>query len=144
MLKSIGCSSDVVISGFLHDIIEDTSYGYNYLKDNFGKVIADNVLSVSEDLSIKDWIKRKEEFIKRLSGSSIDIIMIELADKLHNLVSDYDLWKENKYEALKTLNTTYEMNKWYYSKMRDIFNKNISSDNLLLKRYNEICDIYFK
>lgn len=143
MLKDIGCEEDIVISGFLHDIIEDTNYDYDYILNNYGKKIADNVLAVSENLNIEDWKERKIEFIDRISKQNNDIILIEIADKLHNLLSDYNLWKEKGREAIATLNITYEMNKWYYSLMRELFNKKINNDNELLKRYNNICDIYF-
>lgn len=58
MLKNIGCNETIVISGLLHDIIEDTEYDYDYIKKAFGKEIADNVLAVSEDKTILDWKKR--------------------------------------------------------------------------------------
>lgn len=143
MLKSIGCSEEVVVSGFLHDIIEDTSYDYEYIKDNFGKKIADNVLILSEDITIKDFYKRKEVFIEKILQSNEDILLIELADKLHNLLSDYDLWKEKGTYALKTLDTTYEMNKWFYLKIKEIFNNRLK-ENVLLKRYNDITKLYFE
>lgn len=48
MLKDIGCNEEVVISGFLHDLLEDTKYDYKYFNDEFGKNTADNVLAVFE------------------------------------------------------------------------------------------------
>lgn len=143
MLKDIGCSEEVVISGLLHDIIEDTDYNYDYILDNYGKKIADNVLSVSENIEIKDWRERKIEFINRLYNESEDVVLVELADKLHNLLSDYPLWEEKGNDALATLKTTYEMNKWFYSEIGKIFNVRINKDNKLLKRYNNIYNIYF-
>jgi len=144
MLKDIGCSEEVVISGFLHDIIEDTEYDYEYLLKNFGKVVADNVLAVSENTNIKDWRLRKKEFLERFEKASVDILLIELADKLHNLVFDYDVYLRNGKEALATLNITYDMNKWYYTEMGKLFNERINKNNKLLSRYNEICKIYFE
>lgn len=143
MLKDIGCSEEVVISGFLHDIIEDTNYDYDYLCDNYGSVIANNVLSVSEDMTITDWIERKKEFLLRFEDASMDVLLVELADKLHNLVFDYNLFLQNGKGALATLNITYEMNKWYYKEMGNLFNRKIDKENKLLRRYNEICEIYF-
>lgn len=143
MLKNIGCDEETVVSGLLHDIIEDTEYDYNYLKDNFSKKIADNVLAVSEDMTITDWKKRKEVFINNLCNQNENIILIELADKLHNLIFDYDLWLINGNDALATLNTSYEDNKWYYLEMKRIFNSKLNNNELLI-RYNEICDLYFK
>ena len=143
LLKNNGCSSDVVISGYLHDIIEDTKYDYNYLVENFGKVIADNVEAVSEDMSIPNWRDRKEVFIKSFDNKSDDVIYVEMADKLHNLLSDYHVWLEKGKEGLATSRASYEDNKWFYLEMKNLFNKRLSDDKLL-DRYNEICDIYFK
>ncbi len=143
LLKNNGCSSDVVISGYLHDIIEDTKYDYNYLVENFGKVIADNVEAVSEDMSIPNWRDRKEVFIKSFDNKSDDVIYVEMADKLHNLLSDYHVWLEKGKDGLATSRASYEDNKWFYLEMKNLFNKRLSNDKLL-DRYNEICDIYFK
>lgn len=143
MLKNINCTSETIISGLLHDIIEDTDYDYQYIKYNYGANIANNVLAVSEDKSIKNWKERKIAFIQQLSTKNENIILIELADKLHNLLSDYDLWITKGKEGLATLTTTYEDNKWFYLEMKKLFNERLTS-NSLLKRYNEICKIYFE
>ncbi len=37
MLKDIGCDEDMVISGILHDVIEDTNYTYENIKSEFGR-----------------------------------------------------------------------------------------------------------
>lgn len=71
-----------------------------------------------------------------------NILLIELADKLHNLISDYDLWLTKGNEALATLNISYEDNKWYYLEMQKLFNQKIAN-NELLERYNEIVNKYF-
>lgn len=143
MLKEIECDETTVISGLLHDIIEDTEFDYNYIKDNFGQRVADNVLIVSEDMNIKEWKRRKIVFLEKMYEQSENIILIELADKLHNLISDYDLWKKNGKQALATLNISYEDNKWYYLEMQKLFNEKLK-ENKLLFRYNEIVNIYFK
>lgn len=143
MLKEIECDETTVISGLLHDIIEDTEFDYNYIKDNFGQEVADNVLIVSEDMNIKEWKQRKIVFLEKMYEQSENIILIELADKLHNLISDYDLWTKNGKQALATLNISYEDNKWYYLEMQKLFNEKLK-ENKLLFRYNEIVNIYFK
>ncbi len=142
MLKDINCSETIVISGFLHDIIEDTKYGYEDIKNKFGSIISDNVLKVTEDKKIKDWKLRKIEFIERLKEYDKDIILIELTDKLQNLLSDYQLFLKKGKNALYTSNATYELNKWYYLEMKKLFNDRLEKNNLL-DRYNEITDIYF-
>lgn len=142
MLKNMGCDSTLVISGLLHDIIEDSEYDYEYIKTNYGFEIAQNVLKLSEDMNINSWKERKIKFINNLYNENEDIILIELADKLHNLLSDYNLFEQNGKDVLATLNTSYDDNKWYYLEMKKLFNKKLSN-NKLLDRYNEICNIYF-
>lgn len=144
MLKDIGCDENTVITGFLHDIIEDTDYNYDYIKKEFGEEIANDVLIVSENVKITDWVERKKEFLQRFEDCSINVLLVELADKLHNLLFDYNLFLKNGKEALATLNITYEMNKWYYNEMGKIFNRRIELNNKLLTRYNSICKIYFE
>lgn len=143
MLKHLGCDEKTVLIGFLHDIIEDTKYNYDNILAMFGKDIADGVLKVSENISIFDWKKRKEEFFERLETYEENILIVELADKLQNLLSDYHLFEKNGKESLATLKTTYDNNKWYYLRMKKIFNDKISN-NILLERYNEITNIYFE
>lgn len=143
MLKDIKCDEKTIISGLLHDIIEDTDYDYEYLEKNYGYEIAQNVLKVSENISITNWKERKVEFINKLYNENKNIILIELADKLHNLLSDYKLFIEYGNKGLETLNTSYNDNKWYYLEMKKLFNTKISN-NKLLDRYNQICDLYFK
>ncbi|MBQ8659918.1 MAG: HD domain-containing protein [Bacilli bacterium] len=143
MLKDIGMGEDIVITGYLHDIIEDTNYDYEYLKNKYGSVIATNVMYLSENREIMDFKERKIEFINRLdSQDNDDLIVVEIADKLHNLLSDYELYKKNGKDALATLSTTYDMNKWYYLEMLNLFERRVSN-NKLLDRYKEIVSIYF-
>lgn len=142
MLKDSGYNKEIILTGFLHDIIEDTEYTYEDIVRLFGETIASNVLKVSEDTTITDWTKRKEEFFNRMTSWSKEIFLVELADKLQNLLSDYNEWKEKGPEGLQTLSTTYEMNKWYYTTMQKKFHENISNEPLL-QRYDELITLYF-
>ena len=143
MLKEIGANQDVVIGGLLHDIIEDTEYDYEYIKNIYGYKIADLVAAASENQSLPVWKDRKIEFLQRMQTASEDVLLIELADKYHNLLSDYETWLTEGNESLKTLVANYEENKWYYLEMKKLFNSKLK-DNTLLQRYNEICNLYFE
>ena len=143
MLKDLGMSTEIVLTGLLHDIIEDTNYGYKDICEKFGKKVADNVLCLSENRDIKNFEERKLEFIQRLQSVDNDLIIVEIADKLQNLISDYDLFLKDGVSALKTLNVTYDMNKWYYSSMKELFVKKIDKC-ILLDRYLEMVKIYFE
>lgn len=144
MLKNENLPEDIVYIGYLHDIIEDTSYTYEDLLNKFGKNIADGVLSVSENKEIKKYRERKENFINNLKNCNNNILYIELADKLHNLLSDYSLFEKYGKEELYSEADKYEDTKWYYLEFKKLFNERINNNSDMLKRFNEIVDIYFK
>lgn len=93
MLKNIGCQENIIYTGYLHDVIEDTKYTYDDLKEKYGKELADNVQKLSENKEILNYIERKGEFINRLNTYNNELILVELADKLQNLISDYHLFQ---------------------------------------------------
>lgn len=143
ILKDLNCSEETILTGLLHDVIEDTDFTYQDLEKNFGKDIADNVLLLSENMNISNWIERKKEFIKRFETFSSELVLVELADKLHNLLSDYPLFLKNGRDSLiTTKQNSYETKKWYYKELQKIFNERLK-DNALLFRYNELINVYF-
>lgn len=143
MLKNIGCDDETVYIGYLHDIIEDTNYTYENLKEKYGTYIADSVLKLSEDKSITDYVSRKKVFLEQLEKVDNNIMLVELADKLQNLISDYEGYKLNGKEYLVTEANSYDELKWYYLELKKIFNERIKG-NKLLDRYNKIVYEYFE
>ena len=142
MLKEEKCDHDTVLIGYLHDVIEDTEYDYEYLKNHYGKNIADGVLMVSDDKSIKNYHDRKVKFFEKIKNCPSNILMVELADKLHNLLSDYELFKKNGKDILNTEASNYEELKWFYLEFKKLFNGKLNCK--MLDRYNEIINIYFE
>ena len=143
MLKNIGCNEETIYIGYLHDIIEDTKYTYEDLLDRYGKKIADAVLALSENQNITNYVERKKEFLNRLEKANDDILIVEIADKLQNLISDYEQYKKYGKDFLVTEANNFDELKWYYLELKKLFNSRISN-NQLLKRYNEIVYEYFE
>ena len=136
MLKEIGCNEKTIIAGLLHDIIEDTIYTYEDIKELFGQDIADIVKQVSEDYNLIDWKERKEELVGRLENASLEILLIEAADKLQNLLTDYHLFEKGK-----KIYYNFDDVKWYYCAIYEILIKNF--DNDLTNRYKSLISMYF-
>lgn len=142
MLKNINCNSDIVYLGYLHDIIEDTDYDFDYLKDKYGETIAKGVDILSENKHINNYVERKINFINKIKNADDNILIVELADKLQNLISDYDEYKKRGKDYLVTEANNYDELKWYYLELKDLFNTRLNS-NRLLERYNQIVEEYF-
>ncbi len=86
----MGLDTESIISALLHDCIEDTSFGYDKIKAQFGQMVADIVEGVSK-LTRMPYVSKEEEQIENLRkmflamGKDIRVIMIKIADRLHNM-----------------------------------------------------------
>ena len=134
---------EIVITALLHDLIEDTKYDYNYIKSNFNKEIADNVLVLSEDISILDFKTRKTKFLNQIKDIKEELLVIELFDKMHNLTSDYDKYNEIGKKMYDRSTSNYDDIKWFYLSILKIFKTRIS-DEKLVNSFENIVDYYFK
>lgn len=142
MLKNAECDENTVYMGYLHDVIEDTKYTYEDILKMFGKEIADGVVSLSDDKSIENYVERKTKFLQKLRTLDNNILTIELADKLQNLISDYNLFLKSGKESLVTESDNFDQLKWYYTEFKELFNSRKLNQELL-NRYNEIYEKYF-
>ena len=90
ILTDLKLDSATIVTGLLHDTIEDTKTTYNTVRDEFGKEIADLVegvtkISILEDKAIKN--SKAENFRKLILATSKDIrvLLVKIADRLHNI-----------------------------------------------------------
>jgi len=90
MLFEMGFDAEVIIAGLLHDTVEDTGITLDNIKEQFGTSIADLVDGVTKISKIKsENIKQNQaENIRKMLLSMVNdirIILIKLADKIHNM-----------------------------------------------------------
>jgi (p)ppGpp synthase/HD superfamily hydrolase len=82
LLRLAGYRDDVVASGVLHDVLENTHTDEGELEDRFGKTVAALVQAVSEDTSIEDERVRKSGLRAQVARSSTDAAAVFAADKV--------------------------------------------------------------
>jgi len=70
------------ISGFLHDVVEDTNVGVSEIAHEFGSAVAATVLSVTKmpGESAPSWLGRVRE-------GGPDSVLVKLADRLANVAA---------------------------------------------------------
>lgn len=77
-----------IMAGLLHDVVEDTRFTLDDIKQNFGEVVAKLVDGVTKIDNLKYTNSTESDSIRRLlvaMGHDIRVIFIKLADRLHNM-----------------------------------------------------------
>jgi len=90
ILAELKLDSATIITGLLHDTIEDTKATYQVVFKEFGKEVADLVDGVTKISALEEKIadnSQAENFRKLILATSKDIrvLLVKLADRLHNM-----------------------------------------------------------
>ena len=90
ILSEINLDHQTIMAALMHDVIEDTAVTQELMTDKFGESVADLVEGVSKLTKIKFSTRAEaqaENFRKMMMAMVRDIrvIMIKLADRLHNM-----------------------------------------------------------
>ena len=110
ILSDLKLDSATIVTGLLHDTIEDTKTTYDVVLKEFGKEVADLVdgvtkISALEDKAVESY--RAENFRKLILATSKDIrvLLVKLADRLHNMrtIKAFDSIEKQKRIARETM-----------------------------------------
>ena len=95
ILEEWGMDEDTVIAGVLHDTVEDTILTLNDIKQEFGESVAFLVDGVTKLSTARNGMRdidtylpaTKDNFLRLMIalGDDIRVLIIKLADRLHNL-----------------------------------------------------------
>lgn len=88
ILREFGYTDDkYIISGYLHDTLEDTAMSYNDIKKRFGVEIAEIVYAVTDELG-RNRKDRKEKTYPKIKANK-DAIIVKLADRIYNMRNSF-------------------------------------------------------
>ena len=103
ILTTLQCGPSTLIAGLLHDTVEDTDVSLTKIKELFGQDVMNLVDSLTKIQRLKLSHRTEEDFVyedhrKIFLGMAKDVrvIVIKLADRLHNMRTLSSLSKERQ------------------------------------------------
>nr|WP_300005831.1 bifunctional (p)ppGpp synthetase/guanosine-3',5'-bis(diphosphate) 3'-pyrophosphohydrolase [Tissierella sp.] len=109
ILAELKMDTSTIIAGLLHDVIEDTPITYEDMGKEFSFEIADLVEGVTKlkKLSYKTKQENQAENLRKMvlaMSKDIRVIIVKLADRLHNMRTlEYMTDEKKKEKALETI-----------------------------------------
>jgi len=105
--------SDAVIAAALtHDVLEDTDFGEEKLKQELGSEVLEIVKAVTNDDSLP-WEEKKKKYVETVRSGSEGAKAVAVADKIHNLESLMIAYAEQGPELWKKFNRGKEQKLWF-------------------------------
>ncbi|WP_200411617.1 HD domain-containing protein [Virgibacillus salexigens] len=138
-LEAAGFGEELICAGYLHDVVEDTPYTIEDIKEHFGSHVAYLVAAHTEDKSLR-WKERKQHTIDTVRVGGKEIKQLIIADKLDNLLSlEADL--ANQGDAVwDHFNAPYDQQKWYNQAIAKVMYNGINQEDIpdYFKTYEEL------
>ena len=119
-LIELGEEKDVVISGLLHDLLEDTKCKKEEIEKKFGKKVIKLVLACTFNEKIEDYQERWRQLINNIDNVGRGAFIIKLVDQIDNL--PYYLDVDDKEMRERVI--------WKHKYFIDFFNKKYSDFKL--------------
>lgn len=129
---------DIVIAAALaHDILEDTKFPEDKLKDELGKEVLEIVKTVTNNDSLP-WEEKKEKYVETVRNGSEGAKAVAVADKIHNLESLLVAYFKQGPKLWKKFNRGKKQKLWFENKVLKMLKE--TWQHPLIEEYEHLID----
>ena len=145
LLESFGYDDNVVVAGYLHDVVEDTKYTIQDIEREFGKDIASLVMGASEPDKSLSWEERKKHTIEETKKLPLRNKLVICADKINNLEDLFLKFEKTGQRDFSAFKRGEESQRWYYTSVYESLIYGEDKDLPIFLRLKDILDkIFYK
>jgi len=129
-------SEEQAIAALLHDVLEDAGdmEVYDERRERIGSEFGDVVLALvegctdgsPEERRAMKWSDRKARYIARLEEADERLLVVSLADKLHNANALLRASRRHGPDLFDRFHATAGETVWYYRSLVDLFSRRLS------------------
>jgi len=119
-LARSGFKDAVIAAGLLHDVLEDTDFPEEKLRQDLGDEVFKIVKAVTEDMSLV-WEERKQKYIESVRNGSVETKAVSICDKIHNLETFLVAYVLLGAAVWEKFNRGKETKIWFENEMLKIF-----------------------
>jgi (p)ppGpp synthase/HD superfamily hydrolase len=135
ILQKYNFDENVIAAGLLHDTLEDTETTQEEILENFGQVILDLILQVTNDDTLS-WKEKKQKYVDTVKVASTGAQAIALADKMHNMKSLLSNLEELGPEKVWSFfNASKEDKLWFEGACLQMFQETFSGPSEMVVEY---------
>lgn len=151
ILEEYHYSDEIVAAGYLHEVIEDTKYSFNFtrkdmihqIEKEFGKYICSLVQGISEVPKSLSWRERKQYTIDEIRKLPFENKVIICADKIHNLEDLYLIFEKNGKRNFSVFHSGEQNQRWYYTQVYESLIDGVDKNLPIFRRLKSIIDKVF-
>ncbi len=133
-----------IVAALLHDTLEDTDYTEEELNDDFGGVVKEIVISLTEpsvtEHNIANFAFQKKQYVKQLKDAPERALLIAAADKIHNMRSIVEEYYDDHSSFLAHFGGNLHDRLLMYQEISNVLNRRLK--NSILSEFNSVFTEY--
>lgn len=137
-------NEDVIVAALLHDTLEDTDYTAEELQNDFGGIVKDVVVALTQpepdEDNPRDWKKQKKTYMKQLREAPESALIVAAADKIHNMRCIVEDYYDKPTEFMANFGGSINERVMMYQEISNVLNRQLK--NGILEEFNHVFSEY--